>query len=692
MKRAVYFIDLTHESGLGLGSDHMPLQIGLIAAYLLQELPDDVDVRLFKFVRDLERAVAERPPWILAASNYMWNIDLEYKIASAVKAAHPETILVFGGPNYPSEPDEQAEWLYRYPNVDIYIYRDGEIPLARLAKTLLDRSLEDVKKMRLPSCHALVDGAFYAGPLELRVRDLDIIPSPYSMGLMDQFFECNLVPSIQTNRGCPFTCTFCVEGEGYYTKVFTVSHERKCADVDYILAQVMKTRRTGTLRIVDSNFGMFLADVRFCEYLAEIQRRTGYPDFISCSTGKNQKERILQCAALLGSAMRLTASVQSLDAGVLQTIKRKNISFEEMLSMSEKTSDTEGHAYSEIILGLPGDSLRAEEENIRGLIAAGINNITQHQCALLYGTEAASPASRAQFGLHGMFRPIQRCVGKYPFNSREIIAIDVEEIAVSSNTLSFDDYLEARRLYLTVGLFYNDRIFAEILALLALLKISPYEWLRIIHDGRIEAPEGIRSLYEGYIHDTKAELWDDPVTLTRDVGAHIDRFIEGAEGGNIIYKYRSRSLIEYFRDLHDEAYKALRAVLTLHGIECEGLVQDLSRFSLLQKNNMLLGTDEVREAVFRHDVVRLIRDHAFQKTGAFADLRREIRVRFAHTERQREDIKNRIAFYSAGGGVTVHALTMLMSRYPVKRFYRKAEYVETAPVAEPVTQSVTSSQ
>ena len=39
--------------------------------------------------------------------------------------------------------------------------------------------------------------------------DLTLIPSPYLSGRLDQFLDGKLMPVIQTNRGCPFSCTFC---------------------------------------------------------------------------------------------------------------------------------------------------------------------------------------------------------------------------------------------------------------------------------------------------------------------------------------------------------------------------------------------------------------------------------------------------------------------------------------------------
>ena len=78
-RRVVHLIDLSHESEIGLGSDAMPLQLGLIGAYCKDRLGDHFDIEIFKFIEDFERAVKERPPAVVGVSNYIWNIELGYR-------------------------------------------------------------------------------------------------------------------------------------------------------------------------------------------------------------------------------------------------------------------------------------------------------------------------------------------------------------------------------------------------------------------------------------------------------------------------------------------------------------------------------------------------------------------------------------------------------------------------------------
>jgi len=525
------------------------------------------------------------------------------------------------------------------------------------------------KKAKIKSCHAIIDGTPYIGELEPRISDLTQIPSPYLLGLMDKFFNCKLLPAIQTNRGCPFTCTFCTEGGKYYTKVFKTSFERKKAEVDYI---VKKVKHTKTLRITDSNLGMFEEDVEFFEYLSDLQSRTGFPEFIVCSAGKNQQERILKCNELVNGAMRLTASVQSLDSKVLNNIKRKNITLDDIMSLSDRVSDTDTHSYSELILALPGDSLEAEKASFKGLMQAGISNITQHQLSLIYGTELASRQNIKEYQIKTMYRPVQRCVGRYRFENTPFTSIEIEAVAIANDTLSFEDYLECRRLYLTTGLFYNDRIFGEIHALLRLLNLNTWDWIEHLHNNICDFEEEIQMIYRDYIRETEDELWENRERLEKDIAKNINKYLSGEIGGNLIYKYRGKTIVEHFAKLHRIAFRYLRDILQKKDKYYDPLIDDMENYSFQQKSN-LFDTNVKIFKDYDYDINSIIKNASLARKANPKDFHYPTKVRFTHNQNQKETIQRQIDFYGSSNS----ELAMILSRFPIKRFYRLAEVISS---------------
>jgi hypothetical protein len=235
--------------------------------------------------------------------------------------------------------------------------------------------------------------------------------------------------------------------------------------------------------------------------------------------------------------------------------------------------------------------------------------------------------------------------------------------------LSYDDYLEARRLYLTVGLFYNDRIFGEIHGLLRLLQLPTWDWLWRIHRSIPAMPEELKEIYAGFTRDTAGELWETREELVRDVAAQVDQFASGELGGNLIYKYRSLGLVRHYDVAHRTAYQHLREYLAEKRVACEQAVHDIERFAWHQKSNLFDVEVDILED-FDHDVLRILKDIEFaREKRPLEELRYKTRVRFRHSDQQKKTLKQQLEFY----GKDIGGLTMLLSRYPVKRFYRQAE-------------------
>src|SRR5262249_36896747 len=153
--------------------------------------------------------------------------------------------------------------------------------------------------------------------------------SPYLTGILDPFFDGRLSPMIQTNRGCPFGCTFCADGTRLVNQVNHFSVARVNAEISYIAEHVPSSMKR--LHIADLNFGMYKRDADICDCLAQTRKKYSYPHFIDTSTGKNSKVRIINAIEKLDGVLALDMSVQTMTPGVLRNIKRDNIKLDGFL-------------------------------------------------------------------------------------------------------------------------------------------------------------------------------------------------------------------------------------------------------------------------------------------------------------------------------------------------------------------------
>jgi radical SAM superfamily enzyme YgiQ (UPF0313 family) len=354
--------DLTHD-GVLLSSNVFPLSIGLIASYLKQQRPDTVEIELFKYPHDLGEALMSCAPKIVAFANYSWNFSISRAYAENIKKMWPDTIIVFGGPNYGLTDQELKVFWDRFGCfIDFYVAREGEEAFVQLYDALrkLDFDAERLKVERhlIGNVHYLAGGQVINGPILPRIT-LSDLPSPYLDGIMDKFFDKNLCPLIHTTRGCPFKCAFCTEGAAFYNKVGQRLDPLE-EEMRYISKRV---KGPPDLFISDANFGMFKQDKEKADIISDCQKEFGYPKYIHVSTGKNQKERVLDIVQSLNGAVSMAASLQSTDETVLANVDRSNISVEKLAEVGQKANTVNMGTYSELILGLPGDTLEKHKQS-----------------------------------------------------------------------------------------------------------------------------------------------------------------------------------------------------------------------------------------------------------------------------------------------------------------------------------------
>ena len=662
----ISFSELRHANHF---CNSIPIGIAMVARYALHRLDNQIKAAIFKDPLDFIKYLNQRNPKIACFSNYIWNTNLSYNFARQIKERSPESIIVFGGPDYPIDTVSQEKFLLTHPIIDFYVFRDGEFAFVELYNTLekynFDVSLIKKERLTIPSCHYLSDGKLVQGSLLDQPKNLDELPSPYLSGLCDKFLNDGLLPTLQTTRGCPFRCTFCQEGDLYYNKVKRFSFERVKQELDY----VAKRADVSGLLIVDSNFGMYKDDVEICHYIASIQQKYNWPRFFMGMDGKNQKARILEASALIKGTY-LGAATQSTSQEVLANVKRQNVSWSDMVLVAKEAEVRGANSFSEIILGLPGDSKEAHFKSIFCLIDAGINVVRSHQFIMLYGSETATKESREKYEMVTRFRVTPNTVRFYELDGKRFLAMEVDEICVANKTMSFEDYLECRKFTLTVEIFYNNGIFQELIKFLKRFNISISSFIMNIHQQAPSSCNALSELYKNFLRETH-ELWNTKEELDeflKQPGV-IDRYISGELGNNEQLMYRAFAVFKHIDELHKVAFHVAKEMLFPHSEihkQHFNYLDELHKFSLLCKKKMLSVEANI-ESVFHYDFIQMTAVNF--KEDPLAYYKPDgINITIAHTDNQKDMISQFIRMY----GLSNYGLGNISGK--VSEFYRKANY------------------
>jgi tRNA A37 methylthiotransferase MiaB len=321
---------------------------------------------------------------VVAFSTYVWNHQYNYTLARLVKQLNPQCLIVFGGPE-PAVTD--LDLFRKEPYMDLVVCFEGEITFRRLLKAFEHKHWQDI-----PGLLVNVDGNAVSTGAAQRIETLEEVPSPYLTGVFDKIIAENpdveWNGTLETNRGCPFACTFCDWGSLTYNKVKHFGVQRVYDELEW-----MASHKCGFISITDANFGMFPErDNLIADKIIEVQEKYGYPKTFSVAWAKNQKREVVEIVKKLldapGFNQGLTLSVQSLDVDVLENIRRKNMEMNKLEEVFELCEQRNIPTYTELILGLPGETLHTWKDNFWKLFRMGNHTgLTVFQAQLLENAE-----------------------------------------------------------------------------------------------------------------------------------------------------------------------------------------------------------------------------------------------------------------------------------------------------------------
>jgi len=661
----IYFADLTHSRHT---CNSVPYGIAMVAAYAMERIGEKVAVALFKSPEELAQRLAEQEPGMVCFASYIWNTELSLEFARRIKARYPSCITVFGGPNYPLDFAAREALLRSRPEVDFFIYREGEASFVGLYDALnrfsFDAVLLKASRELIPGCNYVHEEQLLEGEQLPLFAQLDLLPSPYLAGLCDKFLSHGHTAIIQSVRGCPFSCSFCQEGDDYYNPVRRFSLERTKAE----LRHIGKIATTQKLYIADSNFGMYSEDIEVAVELAAVQKEYGWPKFVDCISGKNDKTRVLQTAAAI-SGGQFSAAIQSSDETVLANINRQNVSIEEIMATATDMELFQTHSFSEIIVALPGDSTAAHFKSACDLIDAGIHVVRSHQLIMLPGAELSSAASRKKFDMQTRFRVMHNTVNHYTLFEESFYAPEIDEICVAHNTMSFQDYLHCRCFDLSVEIFYNNGIFYELHALLKGLGIQLSVFIRRLHD-RVNDNPTLAELFAGFLEDTQ-ELWNTREELQAFLAQPgvMARYYAGELGRNEQLAYKAQALFDCMTELvcftHDVAADVVGRAGFLSA-EVADYLAELRRFDLLRKT-AVMSDDGVRYGSFHYDFATLLTS-GFRGAPWGNRLPAARRFKFFRDDCQAGFVKEMQKFLAGG----LHGYAAIISANPkIREYFRR---------------------
>jgi radical SAM superfamily enzyme YgiQ (UPF0313 family) len=465
---------------------YLPLSVGMLQAYALKHLSDPSKIifkdSLFKFMRISDASDYLKDCDIVGFSVYVWNEQNSLAIAKEYKTLNPNGVVVFGGPQVPnshkkfsrfknieitSQEKKQkrinftSDYHKKYPFIDMLCHGEGERAFTAILESMIQNNCNH--KESIPSISYIDSlGNFQFNKIIERMKDEDLAltPSPFQMGVFDGLMQNESdkkwIVMYETDRGCPYMCTYCDWGGATEDKVSKFTLDQIYNDLKWI-----GLKKIPYIFLCNANFGILKRDVDIARYFAEIKKDYGYLEGLSTQNAKNPKAHTLEALEILDKAGLNKATVmsqQSLNPKTLEAVRRDNMKLDEYQKMQNQLASEGIYTMTDLIFPMPNETYLSVVDAIDTLISNGQHNKIQfNNLSILRNTEMGNPEYQEKYGMEIIKSKI---INSHGSKNENISGIEeYQELVVATNTMPKEDWVKTRVFcWLTNFLYFNKVI------------------------------------------------------------------------------------------------------------------------------------------------------------------------------------------------------------------------------------------
>jgi len=449
VKKNIYMVQVGSVYANEEKSVYLPYAVGKIIAYALSDdeikdtyvLGDIISIR-----GGIENEISSLDnPYVVGFSNYIWNHEYNKAFALKLKVKFPNCIVVFGGHHVPNN----NSLLEDFPYIDILVHGEGEEAFKRILTALRNGSdfseIPNISYRNGEGQPVITKNT----PVNISMENL---PSPYLEGIFDPLLERYddhvFSAILETSRGCPFRCGFCDWGQ-LHTKVRRVSLNLVSKEIEWFA-----DHKIDYLWGADANFGIFDDDIQITKWLTEAKMRTGYPKKTHLNYSKTKHNNVFEINKMLDNAQMTrgaTISFQSLSPEVLKNIGRQNMGANHFSKLISKYNEAGIPTYSELILGLPGETYESFCQGVGKLMELGQHKtLNVYEYELLYNSSLGNCENIKRFGIETV-----RTAYIQPHSAPNTSDIpEFSNIVISTNSMSREMMKHTAMFSITVQCFH----------------------------------------------------------------------------------------------------------------------------------------------------------------------------------------------------------------------------------------------
>lgn len=303
----------------------------------LKELQEDAKIIEFS-INDAVQTIAEKllihSPKIIGIGVYIWNVSQVRELIEVIKKVSPSTKIVLGGPEVSHEP-----FRVNLDAADFIIQGEGDEAFYALCQDIFNsRADKRVIKMSMPS-----------------LKNLEL---PYRY-YTDEDIK-NRYIYVEASRGCPFECEFCLSSMDERVRAF---------DIELFVKELelLWQRGARAFKFIDRTFNLNIktANILLDFFLSKEPPYFAHFEVVPDHFPDSLKAKI---ASFSHGALQLEIGIQTLNPEIAEGISRplKLDKIKENIRFLE--NETNAHIHLDLIVGLPGETLRSFGKNLDELV------------------------------------------------------------------------------------------------------------------------------------------------------------------------------------------------------------------------------------------------------------------------------------------------------------------------------------
>lgn len=434
-----------------LSNDNLTVYLPYASACLIAYAKSDKDIASayrfhdILFMRDPIETAAQSlvEPYLVAFSCIIGNVEYSKVLAAKIKERYPACHIVFGGHGV----SDTVLMMKTCSFIDFIIRGEGEHAFAALLKALYSNGgYEDI-----PNLTYRAETRILVNKTENKY-DLDSYPSPYAAGVFDPLVkkhpDVTFHAVVETNRGCPYHCAFC---EWCYTEnIRYFPMERVHEDLEW-----MSRNHIEYCYCADANFGIHPRDTDIAKLVVQMRKKTGYPSIFRPTYSKNSNETVFEAGKILnlnGADKGVTIAYQSLNQKTLELIGRKDMDIHHFAQLERRYAAHGIPTYTELILGLPGETYDSFCEGLCRLLEAGQHNsVAVYQCQIYDNALLGNPAYQKEHGIQ---------TARVPFHGIHYIANfngvpEYYDIVIGTADMDTEEWVKANLFSVVIQAFHH---------------------------------------------------------------------------------------------------------------------------------------------------------------------------------------------------------------------------------------------